>query len=239
MPRHDPAAASASTLATLALALLGALACLMPEEDTACARDVDCFRGQVCAQGRCLEGQPAADMDDPVTSRPDASPPLEEPGPCQPRSSRCEDDQDPGLRLDRAQDLEGSAWGCPAGGALEARSVTLEGRLCALDDGDAFSLIVQPCPEGAHELVAILQTSPTCQPERLRLGLRWNGQLLGCDHERTSCSRAPNGARQIALRVDPEAGGSTKSVAVEVAPAQGEGLELDYVLTLRQREITP
>lgn len=222
-----------------AMMLLHILACLTPIDDT-CSNKTDCFRDQVCAQGRCQRPEDVEDMGAPDLS---TQPPKDMTSRLPicvtaTPSATCQDTETPrnDLRSDATLVTTSGRTGCfSEDDQRPFRTPSpIQGRRCPDQDADYYRVDFIDCRDADLVVSATLRPEPICDEGFATLRAFINGKELICGQDpQLSCETLPSGAIErtitLAATTHPQVG----SIYFATDGAQRPDVLYDYVLDIK------
>lgn len=233
---------STRSLAALSLSLtllLHIIACLTPIDDT-CSSQADCFRDQVCAQGRCQRPQDLNDMGQtPEMSAPtiDMSSRLPICVTATPNAP-CQDAELPrnDQRTDATVVTTAGRTGCFADDDLRPfRSPSpIQGRRCPDQDADYYRVDFIECSKADLVVTATLRPEPVCDEGFATLKAFINGKELSCAQDpQLSCTTLPSGAIERTITLKATSNPQLGSIYFATDGAKRPDVLYDYVLDIK------
>lgn len=229
---------SIAALCLSVMLLLHIIACLTPIDDT-CSSQADCFRDQVCAQGRCQR----ADLVD-MAQTPEMSAPTKDMSSRLPicvtatPNTSCQDAEQP--RNDRRTDATvvttGGRTGCFTEDDLRPfRSPSpIQGRRCPDQDADYYRVDFIECTKADLIVTATLRPEPVCDEGFATLKAFINGKELSCGQDpQLSCATLPSGALERTITLKATSTPQVGSIYFATDGAQRPDVLYDYVLDIK------
>ncbi len=233
---------------------IGLLSC--GGDSNECSRASDCFKGEVCAQGVCLEESdlsnnpnnpdPSNNPDDPNPSNPTGN----NNGPTQPGvnnttptlpdlacvvdplTTSCSDPDD----VDDAfpTSFTNSTNGCRVRDEFTPMDETRSEVLCAREVKDRFTQLYVGCDSKSYVMELTFEPKVECDPSVFRVNAYIDGKDCETPSDEIRCEQLPNGGMKITAIVNPNSSVSSASFTVEALFTNAIQFEYDLRWVMRE-----
>lgn len=227
---------------------IGLLSC--GGDSNECSRASDCFKGEVCAQGVCLEESDLSNNPNNPNDPNPSNPTGNNNGPTQPGvnnttptlpdlacvvdplTTTCTDPDDTDDSFPTS--FSNTTYGCRVRDEFSAMDETRSEVLCAREVKDRFTQLYVGCDSKSYVMELTFEPKVECDPSVFKVNAYIDGKDCETPSDEIRCEPLPNGGMKITAIVNPNSSVSSSSFTVEALFTNAIRFEYDLRWVMRE-----